>query len=70
MIMNAENRPKLFVSYAHADGKVTVEDFWNGLQAQLKGSNLSWERWADDQIRVGEDWDKTITQALKNRLQE
>lgn len=34
--MDAVTQPKLFISYAHADGESTVKDFWTILREFLK----------------------------------
>lgn len=65
MIMEALTQPKLFISYAHADGQSTIRDFWNNLREFLKSSDRSWVKWDDKQILVGENWDKTISEALE-----
>lgn len=63
--MDTVTQPKIFISYAHADGETTVKDFWNNLKEQLKSPSRSWGEWDDKQILVGQDWDSTITQALE-----
>lgn len=57
--------PKLFISYAHADGETTVKEFWRNLRDQLKLPYRSWDKWDDKQILVGQDWDSTIALALE-----
>jgi len=62
--MTSKIQPKFFVSYAHADGDTAVKDFVQGLQEYLKSPDRKWDKWDDKQIKVGEDWDKTIQEAL------
>ncbi|MBP1610511.1 MAG: hypothetical protein H6Q04_2746, partial [Acidobacteria bacterium] len=30
--MDAVTQPKLFISYAHADGQITINNFWTALR--------------------------------------
>jgi len=59
-------QPKLFISYAHADGESTVRDFWINLRGFLNTLERQWEKWDDKEILVGQDWHATIIQALNN----
>ena len=61
--MDTVTQPKVFISYAHADGETPVRDFWNNLRAYLKSPVRSWDKWDDKKILVGQDWDKTISEA-------
>ena len=63
--MHAVPQPKLFISYAHADGESTVNDFWTNLREFLKTNNRQWEKWDDREILIGQKWDETIIQALE-----
>lgn len=63
--MNTVLQPKLFISYAHADGVSTVNDFWTNLREYLKTPERQWEKWYDREILVGQAWDSTIIQALE-----
>ena len=65
MLMDAATQPKLFISYAHADGESAVKDFWSILREFLKTPERQWEKWDDKEILAGEEWDRTITQALE-----
>ena len=62
--MNADIKPKVFISYAHADGQSVVQDFWSSLSSYLKTSQRIWSKWDDKEIMVGQEWDNTIHQAL------
>jgi TIR domain/Pentatricopeptide repeat domain len=59
-----ETKPKVFISYAHADGRSTVNDFWELLSSYLNNPSRSWNKWDDRGISVGQEWDNTILQAL------
>lgn len=61
-----DDQPKLFISYAHADGIAKVQEFWSALKPFLNVPGKEWLKWDDREIKVGEDWDKTIMQALQN----
>ena len=63
-LLDAVTQPKLFISYAHADGESTVKDFWTILHEFLKTSERQWDKWDDKEILVGQEWDSTIIQAL------
>ncbi len=58
--------PKAFISYAHADSKTDVRDFWSHLKNYLDSDTRTWDKWDDAQIAVGEKWDNTIQEALNN----
>jgi hypothetical protein len=60
-------QPKQFISYAHADGKSEVHEFWTLLSEFLKTRDRHWDKWDDKKILVGEKWDETICQALKEK---
>ena len=63
--MDDVTQPKLFISYAHADGKSTVDAFWTMLRAFLNKPGRQWGKWDDKEISVGQQWDSTIIQALE-----
>ena len=63
--MDARTQPKLFISYAHADGESNVKDFWASLREFLETPERQWEKWDDKEILVGQEWDSTIIQALE-----
>lgn len=60
-----DDQPKLFISYAHADGITKVQEFWSTLEPYLNVPGKVWSKWDDREIKVGEDWDRTIMQALQ-----
>jgi len=62
--MTTSIKPKVFISYAHADGKTGVRDFWSHLNNYLNSDIRTWDKWDDTQITVGEAWNSTIQQAL------
>jgi ubiquinone biosynthesis protein Coq4 len=62
--MNTDIKPKVFISYAHADGQAMVQDFWSSLSSFLKTPQRTWSKWDDKEIMVGQEWDNTIHQAL------
>jgi hypothetical protein len=59
-------QPKVFISYAHADGETAVKDFWNALKEFLKSPERPWDKWSDKEILVGQEWDATISEAQNN----
>ena len=63
-------KPNLFISYAHADGQSLVKEFWELLSDFLNSPTSDptrvWDKWDDKKISVGQEWDKTICQALEN----
>lgn len=63
--MSTAPQPKVFISYAHADGESAVKHFWINLHEFLKTPERRWDKWLDKEIMAGEDWDRTITQALE-----
>ncbi len=63
--MDARIQPKLFISYARADGESIAQDFWERLRTFLVRSERKWEKWDYKEILVGQAWDETIMQALK-----
>lgn len=64
-LLSSMIQPKIFISYAHADGESTVKDFWSFLQPYLKTPTRQWDKWDDKEILVGQEWDITIIQALE-----
>ncbi len=64
-LLDTVTQPKLFISYAHADGESTVKDFWTTLHEYLKTPDREWDKWDDKEILVGQEWDNTIIQALE-----
>ncbi|HXD29546.1 MAG TPA: TIR domain-containing protein [Pyrinomonadaceae bacterium] len=63
--MQTLTQPKVFISYAHADGQSKVREFWTNLREFLKTPERQWDKWSDHEVSVGQEWDKTIVQALK-----
>ena len=59
-------KPKAFISYAHADGKNNVKNFWITLKSYLDSDTQKWDKWDDTEIKAGEEWDNTIQDALNN----
>ena len=59
-------QPKVFISYAHADGQMEMNHFWNKLSHYLKTTDQHWDKWVDQEIKVGEKWDNVIQEALNN----
>jgi len=59
-------KPKVFISYAHGDGKTDVNDFWLDFNSYLNSSTRKWDKWDDTKIVVGEEWNSTIQEALKH----
>ncbi len=63
--MDTMTYPKIFISYAHADGESGVKDFWNALHAFLRTPERRWDKWDDKEILLGQEWDNTIISALE-----
>jgi hypothetical protein len=59
-------QPKLFISYAHAEGKSTVDAFWTQLYPFLNKPGRQWRKWDDQELLAGQDWGDRIIQALEH----